>query len=501
VFWSLALAATLVASPQALTLHPSAESSLTIAGAQGPIAASSSGGLVSAVPDPEQPGTFDITAGPRAGTDTLHVTDAGGSAVDVPVRVAQDAGVFPSALAVTVTGWPIDWSWLWTEVRAAVARASTVEPGATITLATPSSAPSPPPPNASTALDIPVTISGGAQYYDATGVTHVTIDNAPVQPVAPPLLLYDDDPERVSANGVVYRAQVDGAQAVRLYYYHDDGGDPRRLVVLLQADRPTVVQAIDASAGPNLDVLSVGHAVSVDALTMTARNEGVVYTLVPGSFTVLHDVLMTQKQGVAGAIGLQVLRGGPATIEVLSLSPGDPIPPAVGGPLLPGDGKHRTGTFDIGNFGAIALAYAVGGPDATYEYGSRNVAPPNVDAASSGSDLGDYGVIQTLLFSLSNPTAGAATVYLYERPLGGIARSSFLVDGEVRQVGCVRDSQQRYLIAAFQLAAGGRYQLSVATMPDGGSNFPLEVGVTATEPLAAAPPISSPDGCFPKPAP
>ncbi|HVA26591.1 MAG TPA: hypothetical protein VNF68_00315, partial [Candidatus Baltobacteraceae bacterium] len=81
---------------------------------------------------------------------------------------------------------------------------------------------------------------------------------------------------------------------------------------------------------------------------------------------------------------------------------------------------------------------------------------------------------------------------------GGIVRSSFVVDGNLDQVGCVR-LPVPYEISAFVLAPGGRYQSTVTTMTDGGSNYPLEIGITATPPQPSAPPISSPDGCFPKP--
>jgi hypothetical protein len=498
MFASLALAATLTAAPAALSLHPGATTSVSISGAQGVLHVAAENGIVTASVD-AQPGTIDVVASATAGTDTLHVTDDAGDAVDIPVQVAFDAGRFPSRVSLRITGWPIAWDWLWEQIEDAVGRAATVAPGATLVVTQPSPLPSPPPPDESIRLDVPVVISG-QPYFTASGIAQIAVTNVPVEPVAPPLLLYDDDPERVDANGVIYRATVTRAQAVRLYYYHDDGGDPRRLAVVLSADRPTQVQVIDASSGPNLDVLSVGHAVSESALEMAERNQGIVVTLRPGRFTALRDTVMTSKQGVAGAVSLQVLSGGPAQIEVLSAAPGTMLADALDGPWLPRDGHHRDGTFAIRNFGMTALAYTAGGPDVSVQYGTRAAAPQNVAAASGGTDFGDYGVIQTMLFTLVNPLAAPATVYLYERPLGGIVRSSFLVDGVLRQVGCVRDSAQRYLVSAFQLAPGGRYQLSVATMPDGGSNYPLEVGLTGTEPQPAAPPISSPQGCFPKPA-
>jgi hypothetical protein len=87
---------------------------------------------------------------------------------------------------------------------------------------------------------------------------------------------------------------------------------------------------------------------------------------------------------------------------------------------------------------------------------------------------------------------------LYFKPLVGIARSSFLVDGALVEIGCVRVPQP-YQIAAIPLAAGASQQVHLDTMTDGGSFYPVEIGVTATPPQPGAPPIFGPDGCFPKP--
>ncbi|HEY5348582.1 MAG TPA: hypothetical protein VIJ64_02585, partial [Candidatus Lustribacter sp.] len=129
-------AAMLAAAPATLTLHPSARTSVSIGGAQGALTAIAENDLVTVTPD-AQPGVLDILSSARTGTDSLHVTDAAGDSVDIPVRVADDAGTFPSQVQMTVTGSPLQWSWLWQQILAAVARTSTVAPGATLTAASP----------------------------------------------------------------------------------------------------------------------------------------------------------------------------------------------------------------------------------------------------------------------------------------------------------------------------------------------------------------------------
>lgn len=209
---------------------------------------------------------------------------------------------------------------------------------------------------------------------------------------------------------------------------------------------------------------------------------------------------MKPLDGAAGNIGIRVVSGGPVTVTVLAVPPqatAQDIASLSAGPQLPGDGHHRTGVFDIAAYGVETIAYSTGGPDAQYQYGASS--PPLADPpAASGHDYGEYGVLRTLTFDVDNPAADPATVYLYERPIGGVVRSSFLVNGALVQVGCARVSN-RYQIGQPFAVAPGKSQIAVQTMTDGGSNYPLEVGLTTTPPEPSTPPITAPDGCFPKP--
>lgn len=208
---------------------------------------------------------------------------------------------------------------------------------------------------------------------------------------------------------------------------------------------------------------------------------------------------MASQQLVSGTVDLRVLSGGPVTITVLAVSSGIDPRTLLGGPVLPGDGHHRTGVFAIGGFGTEGLSYVAGGADATVVIGDTDPTPPNVDGGSTGHDYGDYGVLHTISLTMSNPGTSSASAYLYFKPLAGPARGVFLVDNNLVELGCVRESAP-YQVSAFDLAPGQTYHTVVQTMTDGGSFYPAEIGVTETPPRPSAPPINAPDGCFPKPA-
>ena len=177
---------------------------------------------------------------------------------------------------------------------------------------------------------------------------------------------------------------MSAAQPTRLYYYHDAAADPRRLVVTLtsNSEDPTSVQLVEASAGPNMDVMHVGQTLTKNFLLTKAQGEGVVVDLPQDEAYVLVDVPMAARQLVSGTVDLRVLAGGPVVVTVLAVSSGIDPRSLLGGPVLSGDSHHRTGAFKIAGFGSDALAYSVGGADATLVIGDTEPTPESIDPAA-----------------------------------------------------------------------------------------------------------------------
>ncbi|MEO6835830.1 MAG: hypothetical protein ABI231_07990 [Candidatus Tumulicola sp.] len=493
-------AAALVVSTNAVDLNPAAQRVIDVSGAAWPLTATLDRRLVGVTVDPSA-ASVTLTANQATGGDVLHLVDANGARADVAVRVAFNAGTIVAQTTLKVTGNPADPVWLARQAAQWVARVTQALPGTQTTIGSVRPAAAPLAPGEQTQFAVPVRISSAdGRYFDQAASTTVSVENVPAEPFAPALLFYDDDPEHVSQDGVLFRGTVTAAQPAGLYYYHDNTSDPRRIVVAIAGNSqdPTSVQLIDASAGPNIDVMQVGHAVTREFLRRKPRGEGVIVDLSQDEPLILHDVPMSARQGVAGNIDVRVLTGGPVTVTVLAASPGVDPRTLIGQPVLPDDGHARTGVFRLTGFGADTLRYAAGGDDAKVVIGDREPTPPNVDANAAGHDYGDYGVMHTLGIDLSNPGDAAATAYLYFRPIAGIARASFSIDGNLIELGCVRQPVP-YQISAFSLAPRATARAVVQTMTDGGSFYPVEIGVTATPPQASAPPIGAPDGCFPKP--
>jgi hypothetical protein len=206
-------------------------------------------------------------------------------------------------------------------------------------------------------------------------------------------------------------------------------------------------------------------------------------------------VPVTGDQTTAGTADMRVLSGGPVELTVLAVSPGVDPRTLLDGPLLPDDTHHRTGVFAIApGYGAATLTYSAGGEDAMLIIPDATLS--NVDPASKGRDDGDYGVVHTIDLTLDNPGTEPAVAYFFFQPPGQIANGTFLIDGKIIDIGCVR-RPVNYQVTTFDLLPGRTYHATVQTMVNGGSFLPIEVGVTATPPVSA-PPEGAPDGCFPK---
>jgi len=410
------------------------------------------------------------------------------------------AGVIPPTLDLQITGSPsADAAFISGQIRDALDRTirPTLAPGAAIDYG--AIAPFPIAPLASGAqgvFTLTVALSGSGGITPVTGVVTVTVTNAGTAAVPPVTLFLSDDPEYVRAEGLIARDDVTAARPARLYYYHSDIGAPRDLDVVLTATVPTRVHVIASGAGPELDVLDVGHSVTRDLLHSLQTNEGAVIDLVPGTpFSVRH-ALMLQGEVVAGSVDVAVISGGTATLSVIATAAGGNAAAYLNGPREYFDGHHRHGAFMLAGFGDLAATYTVGGPPAAVQYGARVPTPTNLLAGDDGRDYGDYGVVHRIVLTMVNATDDVHPVFLYEKPLGGPVRSTFIIDGRFKELGCVRLSQP-YYVATYQLPPHSNSASTTITMTDGGSFYPLEYGVTDIAPTSFTPRVGSPDGCSP----
>lgn len=475
----------LAVSSQSVNLNPAQQRTIAVSGATPPLQAALERRLVNLSVDPN--GTsVTVTATQKTGTDVLHVVDADGAHAEISLRVAFDAGTIVPETTLRVTGNPVDPSWLARQVENWIEWVTQVQPGVRPAIGPAAGPRVPLRPGTLAQFTVPVRIAGGGTYFDRAGATVVNVQNVDLDAFAPDVLFYDDDPELLTQDGVLFRGSIGAGQATRLYYYHNADANRRRIVVLLagESQDPTTVHVVDSLAGPNPDVLDVGDDLTRTFLLTKARNQGVLIDLPQDEPFVFKDVMMNGGDDLAGTLDLRALSGGPVTVTVLAVSPGvDPLSMARR-PLLDGDGHARRGVFQLRGYGGDALTYSAGATDDAQLVLGQSEPAALGGAKDAGHDWGDYGVTHTIDVTLSNPGSAPSAAYLYFEPLGGVARGSFLIDGTLVQIGCVRDAVP-YRLASFAMAPQQTYHIVLKTMADGGSFYPVAIGVTATPPRPA----------------
>ena len=349
-----------------------------------------------------------------------------------------------------------------------------------------------------------VTLAGNGVASDVHGTTgvHVQVDALPR--LDPQVLFYSDDPEKVAADGVLYRSPIaiDRTRAARAYVYHVSDTPARRLALVLQpSGGASRVQILGATAGPSADFGYTGHVSTLRYMLERSVQESAIAALAAGApYAIpLDDAAMNPGDLVAAIFDLQVLDGGPVTVSIVAASGGvDPLS-LVAGPELPSDTHGRRGEFDLTLIPPLALAFTVGGPEPSpFLVG----VPVFKNLRPGGRALGgDYGVVRAVELHVVNPTGTPQRVYLYETPAGGTATTTIrLGDAPPLSVACVDPSQSaRYLVSEIALAANETRTIRGEYMTDGTSSFPLAFGLTSTAP--ATPPPTACGHAAPAPSP
>jgi hypothetical protein len=462
----------IVVTPGAPAIEPGRSLTVRVNGAAGTITATPADPTVAGVAIDQLQRTLTIT-GLAVGTTLITVGDDRGMTVDVPVRVAEDAGTVPAQVMLRVTGDPASTAFVRDAVIRAVSAAAGTRPGAQVAVSA----------DAlhgnlavddRTAVDVPVQISGDA-YIAVRGTTHVIVVNDALPRVAPSRLLVSDYPERLTADGVLFAATIDSTRAQRfLYYHYNPSTEPARRILVKATNAsaaPAVVHLIAGIAGPGSNEMEVGHNATKSFLVRLRRNEGTVVTIPPGATVNLIDHDLPPNAIVNGILQLQELHGDPLDIAVVAQHADAPLDQSADAAnLLSGGAPHARGAYPVPEFFS-EFTYFVDAP-AALEIPIGQLPLPNLREGEALA--GDYGVLQALRVVIVNDTRYGQAIALYANPRGGDATGTFIIDDTLVQAHRL-PAFSRYKIWQETIAPGTYRTLQITTMPEGGSSYPLRL--------------------------
>lgn len=504
------------ASPAAIQLNAGTCARIVVERALAPFTVSSATGVVSATPQPD--GSI-LVYGTTNGVDTLSVVDARGARATVAVLVASDAGALPPSVTVRLAGSGLSQQYVYSIVTLELARAAHVQPGASVTPIDSQLLPALAPGSPGWTTTIPVSLSGHGLWRDVKGNVAVQVTVNPLTPLEPSLLFASDDPETIvgTSDGVVFHAKLSSpGSAARLFAYHELDHDSRQLSLVVTSSGTSHVQVVGDSAGPG-PTSYAGHTMSVRFLQVHREQRSFVATIDQTPLVLGIGGISKRQQLVTGIYDLGLIDGSPVDVYVVvgeaSASPNvDSVVPQV---VLDKDGHSRSGVYPLDAIPPIVLSasitrdFRVPHQTGTFTTLGAWALPPIVGVRNLG---GDYGIVRSVRLTMTNATDLPGTVYLYVAPSAPGATTSILFDQDgldadgtpkVTSLACLqglRDvipSSERYLLRAFTVEpTQGGLPLVVTGdyMTDGGSTYPMEMGLTLEPPLAPRP------MCTPAPA-
>ena len=417
--------------------------------------------------------TLTLT-GKAPGATTVTVTDQRGVSAVVPVRVAFNAGTIPEETSIRITGDPASTAFIKQEAVAAAVGLVQARDGAQIVASPDDVKFSQPLPQDNVAnVQVPILIQG-EQYFSVEGTTRVRVENIAAPKITPSSLTVSDFPERLTENGVLFASDLKREQPTRfLYFHYNPPGEPDRRIVLRaqnQSAEPAIVQFISGAGGPDPNEMLAGHVATTTFLKRLVQNEGHVI-VIPGKGTLnLVEQLLPAKNVVSNLLQLRVLNGSSVHLTLFaqnaSSSPDEALSSTE---LLSGDHPHARGIYKIPEFHYSTQWNTT---DQYLELAIGHIPLPNL---MEGQALaGDYGVLQSFVIKVQNPTAQPQPIAIYENPRGGRATGTYLVDGVLIQSHQVPPFS-RYKVRQYVVPARGFVRVTIETIPDSGSSYPLHL--------------------------
>jgi len=428
--------------------------------------------------------------GKALGSTVITVRDDRGLTRDVPVRVADPAGVVGDTAFVRLTGRPASQAFVRERALAAALAVQQPRAGAAV-VATADSIQVAAPLRVDdvATIDVPIIIAG-ASYFSVQGTTHVRVENFAQPVIRPQSLLVSDFPETLKENGILFTADLNAKQADRfLYYHYNPPGQPdRRIVLKVQnpSGQPALVQFITGIAGPDVNEMQVGHLSTERFLVRLAQNEGSVETIPGNTTATLLAQGLPARSVVSGLLQLHEIEGAPLHLTLVAQNAADPVDgPIAPSALLDGDRPHARGIYTIPEF-FFNYRYDAQGPDLEIPIGQ--IPLPNL---VQGQTLaGDYGVLQSVTIDIVNDDRrNARQIALYANPRGGKATGTFVIDRVLVQAHAMAPFGH-YKLRQYTIPPDSHVRTEIVTMPEGGSSYPLRLIVAPDD---GSPPPGAPD--------
>jgi len=297
----------------------------------------------------------------------------------------------------------------------------------------------------------------------------VEVISVPDYAEASDVILFSNDPERVHGPGLLYQSNLLAGERARLVYHHQNrSGRTLKLSVLLVnlSALPQKAMWRSGCAGPDISTYLVGSAAAERYLRKLAGRQAAYLTLSRHAVTCIDERKLPANQSVSGLMDLHLLSGSEVGVMVLAEEAG------AGGnaissqnPLLYGGTPPRYEPAELTQHHMFDL-------DGNWLF--LRVGKGEMRDRTGKALIGDYGMLVEHVVTLMNSEGRSRIVTLAFDATAGEAQGAFLINGRLAKTPVVRP-RNPYMLHLFRLGPYEKREVTVATIPAGGSHFPASL--------------------------
>jgi len=429
--------------------------------------------VATAVYDPEKKAVSVL--GIRVGTCKVIVNKQGFTA-ELTVEVKRYAARIARTAVVEVTGNPAPQDIVRAAAADGASSAVILEPGASARYGEPKVPDGNLPAGAKVRTVVPVR-AAGENLLPVELAVPVDVINRRLPWTPTKNLLYCNDPERISRFGLLFSAELGSDNRQRLFFHHINVlGKPLRLRVdiLNTGQVDAQIHSVIGASEPRVDPVDAGYRAGISFIRDFLADAGRIYNLPPRSKLTLYAQNIDHLMTVSGISDLRVLQGEGIYVRVMA-EPVNQAGLAVGqtAPIFDGDVPTNLSEHVYESPTKLVEAkYVVGERWQFIRIGKFAITNNTGDKRL----YGNYGVIYEIKITVENPTSTAKTIQIDFEPTAGAASGIFVIDGKILSVKTVLPPYE-FNIAKLRLEAGQTKNITIKTMPTGGSAYPATIVV------------------------
>jgi hypothetical protein len=426
-------------------------------------------------------GGFSIK-GVGLGQATVSVT-CGTDQENVQVTIEPYAAVLPETFDVSVMGSPATEETVKGVAEMAIKTRLQILPDAQVAVSPPPIVPLDAGKSSTYTFDITANSPNGIA---CKGIATVNVQNVAWPRKDDDFLWYSNNPETVKRYQSLFSANLSRGDSVRLLYHHVNGTNEDiyfRAEIVNDTTIPAQVSITPGDSAPNNDPVNAGFAAGTQFVKSWITGSAEIVTIPPQSALPLSLRRLAPGQTASGLCELRLLSGPPSLLVRTDAMPPVQLDDKWSAALYSSTPWHDVGAHPLNMYDSApcesnphvyadpyqndTIVYKVGGRHGFYRIGQH----PLSEVDRGGSLDGNYGVLDRIQATLSNPTPNPTDVELVFEASAGYAGAIFEVNGEPKFIPQLRPNATAQ-IAKFHLNPGETTTVSLVTVPLSGSSYP-----------------------------